>query len=122
MTAQAGSVSGIEAITDQIPQGLQAVLPANLLALVVGASVIVNGRLVNSPFMRQRNLTAYLDLDSKIVRGDVQRVQDFAGEHLVAGLDIGERLIAKHVENKRNQPVRQVVVKIQGAGRLAVEA
>src|SRR5882757_9926292 len=96
------SIPRTDPITDQIPESFQTILPVDLFPLPISPAVVVNSNLIDPPFPCQRDLHADLHLDSKIVRGNAECLQDLASKHLVAGLDVAQRLIAQHIENQRN--------------------
>src|ERR1700744_6113157 len=87
------SVSGTDPVAHQVPKRFQTVFPADLFAFLIGSSIIMDRGLVNAPFASQRNLTTNLNLHAKIIGRDVEGAQDLPREHLVAGLDIGQRLV-----------------------------
>src|SRR6266481_9655602 len=98
----------LEPKSQHVPQRPDAILPVYLLSLSVGSAEIVNPHLVDAPSPGQRDLGADLDLETEIVAGDVQTIFHLAREHLVADLDVSERLVVEDVEQKRDQPVAEI--------------
>src|ERR1700681_1546970 len=113
---------GLEAKSQQIPQGLEPILPVDLLPFLVGPAEIPNPDLVDAPAPRQRDLRTDLDLEPEIVAGDVQAVLDRAREHLVADLDVGESLVVQCIEQERDEAVAEIMMKVERAMGTPVKA
>ncbi len=77
---------------------------------------------IDPPLAGKCDLGTDLHLDAEIVAAYGERFENRTREHLVAHLDVRKGLIVQDIEGCGDQPIGQVVMKIQGAMRLAVES
>src|ERR1700681_4546231 len=113
---------GLEAKSQQIPQGLEPILPVDFLPFLVGSAEIPNPDLVDAPAPRQRDLRADLHLESEIVARDMQAVLYLAREHLVADFDVGECLVVQCIEQEGDDAVAEIMMKVERAMGAPVKA
>src|SRR5262252_4527241 len=78
-----------DAVLDDGVDGAHAVLPADLLPLLVRSPAVADGNLVD-PQLHLGDLGGQLGLDAEAVLLDDQRLRDLGAERLVADLDVGE--------------------------------
>src|SRR5438045_2063387 len=78
---------------EEINQCLEAVYPVNLLSLIVGAAIIADPHLVNSPPPRARDLRRYFNLDAKSVGGKSKVSYNFLGKHFITYFNVRQHLI-----------------------------
>src|SRR5919199_5462944 len=83
---------------------LQPVLPGDLLALGVGASVVGDRHLVDTE-LAGADLAGDLRLDREVVLRQGQRAQDVDPEGLVPGLHVRERRVEEDVRQQAEGPV-----------------
>src|SRR5450755_3054430 len=89
-----------------------AVLPADLLPLVVGPPRVADGDLVDAqPHLG--DLGGQLGLDAEPAFLDNDRLDDLRAEGLVADLDVGEVEVVEHVRHQGETAVHHHVPKIQ---------
>src|SRR5947209_2032119 len=67
----------------------KAISPRNLLALVIGSTVIRDGHLIDTKARVTEYLRRHLRLDPEIVRAESETIDDLAPEHLVPCFHIG---------------------------------
>src|ERR1700678_2497727 len=99
-------------------EGPHAVLPVDLLALLVGAAVVRNADLVDTA-ARVRNIGGDFRLEAEAALFDGDRLDDLPPEHLVAGLHVGQVQVGEHVREQREQAVADAVPEIEHAMRPA---
>jgi hypothetical protein len=103
---------------DDAPQGLDAVFPGDLFAFFIGTAGIRNGDFVNPP-------VAFCDFGGdfrfkpEAVGFQLDSLQDFAAENLVAGFHVRELEVGEDVGEKSEHLVGNVVPEIVDALRPA---
>ena len=98
------------------------VLPADLLALGVGASAVRDAHLVHPP-AASSDLGRDLRLEAETVLLDGDRRDHLPAEHLVAGLHVGQVEVGGHVGKKRQEVVAHRVPEVEDPmGASALEA
>ena len=102
------------------PEGRDGVLPADLLAFLVGAPVVRDRHLVD-PVAAPRDLRRDLGLEAEAVRLDGDRLDDLAAKHLVAGLHVGEVQVGEHVGGERQETVADRVPEVEDAASAAAQ-
>src|SRR5450755_4215698 len=111
-----------EAMPDYVKDGLYAVFPIDLLALVVGPSKVGDPDLKNAQLWRSRDIRRELNFEAEVVPAQSQEFNHLSAEHFVANLQVRQNLIVEHAENQRHHLVGEEVVIIETTMRLAVEA
>jgi hypothetical protein len=73
---------------EKINQCFEAVDPVDLLPLTVGAAIIADPHLVDSPPPRTRDLRSYFDLDAKTFGGKSKFSYNFLRKHFITYFNI----------------------------------
>src|SRR5689334_9374155 len=94
--------SALEGVLPDDVERPHAILPANLLALFVGAPVVADGHLEDAP-AAARHLGGDLRLETEAVLFHGDGADDLGAEGLVAGLHVGEVQVARHVAQRGEQ-------------------
>src|SRR6185312_17549866 len=110
-----------EAILQHMEQGGHAVLPADFLALFVGAAVISDGHFVN-PAAQPGYLDGDFGLKSEAVGTQVDGLQYLAAEGFVAHFHVVEVEVAKQVAEEGQKAIGLEVPEIEHAVGAAVKA
>src|SRR4029079_19726688 len=105
-----------------IPDCPDPIAPSDFLAFLVGAAVIADADLVDPPAAGKRDLGAELNFTTKVVAGQTKPAHDVSREHLVAALDVRQRLVVEKIENQGTEAIGQIMVVIERAMRPAIEA
>ena len=96
----------------------EAVAPADLLPLLVGAPRVADGHLEDArPALGQ--LDGQLRLEPEVVGDQGDGAEQRGADRLVAGLHVGKVHVGHQVGEEREQPVAQLVAEEQGPARLA---
>ena len=102
------------------PEGADAVAPADLLALVVGAARVGDADLVDRA-AELRDLGRDLRLEAEAVLFDRDALEHLAAEDLVAGLHVGQVQVREHVRERGEHAVADVVPEVEHAVGLAAD-
>ena len=107
-----------EPVLEQQPEGLDAVLPADVLALCVAAAVVADGHLVDArvPLGQPRGELG-LDAEAVALEGDL--LEDVGADGLVAGLHVGQVDVVQRVGDEGQELVGQAVPEEQHGPLLA---
>src|SRR5688572_1158221 len=97
-----------ESVFHQHPEGDDAVLPADLLPLIVAATVVGDRHFVDAVAALE-DLGGHLRLDPEAVGAQVEAVQHLAAHHLVAGLHVRQHRVVKDVGEQGQQPVAEIM-------------
>ena len=80
-----------EAKLDYVPESFHAISPPDLLSFDVGTTVVGDTDLVYAPTLGPRERSREFHFNAKIIAREVEALDYFSPEHLVAGLDVGQR-------------------------------
>src|SRR4051812_31463784 len=98
-----------EAVLEERPHGREAVLPRDLLPLVVGAPVVADRQLVD-PEAATADLGGQLRLDAEVgLAQRLGRAQHLERESLVARLPVRQRRVVEDVREQREEAVAGLV-------------
>src|SRR5689334_3219437 len=96
-TGSCNSVELEQAVAQDANHGPDCVLPADFLALDVGAPEIRNTDFINPHARDSRDLRGQLGLDAEALLAQPQTLQHLATKELVAGLHVAEVQVRAHV-------------------------
>src|SRR5262245_54782547 len=117
-----GSVNAAtpRAIFDDAPDGAQAVLPVDLLALCVGTARVRDADFVDAT-VEARDLRGNFRLEAKPIFLDADALNDLASEDLVTGLHVGEVQVREGIRHERQESIPEVVPEIQDPVRVTAD-
>src|SRR5215210_676449 len=107
-----------EAVLDDRPQGLEGVLPADLLAFAVGAAEVADGHL-EDPALALGDLGRDLRLHGEVVGADGDRLDQRCPEDLVAGLHVRQVEVGEPVAERGQHPVAEAVAIVEDPAAVA---
>src|SRR5579862_926621 len=96
LVAAARELSPDLRISDDAARCIESVLPPDLLAVGVGAPVVIDPDLVDAP-RAPRELGGHLGLEAETVLAQRKSLDHFAAEDLVTGLHVGQVQVGEEV-------------------------